>query len=139
MSALLERFVSRPTPHRRPGEPQPSDDIAFQHESEREFARLLDFYGVAWRYEPDRFAIEWDEHGEPLAWFRPDFYLPAFDLYIEITTSQQRLVTKKNRKIRLLREQHPEVRCKLFYRRDYAELVRRFGLASDGDTDGDHR
>lgn len=113
---------------RAAGEALPSDRTNFQHASERRFARLLDFYGVAWEYEPDEFPIAWDDDGEPIAWFRPDFYLPAFDLHIEITTSQQRLVTKKNRKIRLLRAHHPKVRCKLFYQRDYLELVRRFGL-----------
>ncbi|MBW3577963.1 MAG: hypothetical protein KY462_09555 [Actinobacteria bacterium] len=117
---------------------RPSDDVAFQHASEARFARLLDFYGLAWEYEPDAFPIEWDEDGSPTAWFRPDFYLPAFDLYIEITTSQQRLVTKKNRKLRLLREHHPAVRCKLFYQRDYLALVRRFGFDDhDGEDEPD--
>ena len=107
---------------------RPSDTAHFQHASERRFAALLDFYGVAWDYEPDEFPIEWDDEGAPTAWFRPDFHLPGFDLYVEITTSQQRLVTKKNRKLRLLREHHPQVRCLLFYQRDYLELVRKYGL-----------
>ncbi len=114
-----------------PSVPLPSDQQRFQHTSELRFARLLDFFGVAWEYEPDEFPIEWDDAGTPTAWFRPDFYLPAFDTYIEITTSAQRLVTRKNRKLRLLREHHPQVRCKLFYQRDYLVLVRRFGLDSD--------
>lgn len=107
---------------------RPSDHVRFQHRSERQFAQLLDHYGIAWRYEPDEFPIGWDDDGQVNAAFRPDFYLPAFDTYIEITTSQQRLVTKKNRKLRLLREHHPEVRVKLFYQRDYLELARRFGI-----------
>ncbi|MFN2557105.1 MAG: hypothetical protein ABR592_09580 [Nitriliruptorales bacterium] len=127
-TGLLERLEAT-DPHPRASEsPLPSDRVRFQHVSERCFARLLDFYGVRWEYEPEEFPIGWDAKGRPIAWFRPDFYLPAFDLYIEITTSQQRLVTKKNRKLRLLRQHHPHVRCKLFYQRDYLALVRKYGL-----------
>ncbi len=87
---------------------------------------------LAWEYEPRGFAIAWDDDGTVTRMFRPDFYLPAFDTYIEITTSSQRLVTRKNRKLRLLREHHPEIRCKLFYQRDYLELAHRFGLDVGG-------
>ena len=41
--------------------------------------------------------------------FTPDFFLPEYDLYIEITTLNQKLVTKKNRKVRRLRERYPEI------------------------------
>ncbi len=130
-AGLLERLeAANPQPHSSE-KPLPSDEVRFQHDSERCFARLLDFYGVAWEYEPEEFPIGWDATGRATTWFRPDFYLPAFDLYIEITTSQQRLVTKKNRKLRLLREHHPHVRCKLFYQRDYLALVRKYGLGDD--------
>ena len=60
--------------------------------------------------------------------FTPDFYLPEFDLYIEITTLNQKLVTKKNRKVRRLRERYPEITCKIFYQRDYLSLVTKYGL-----------
>lgn len=128
---LLERLAATDPRPRSSEAPLPSETIRFQHVSERLFARLLDFYGVVWEYEPEEFPIGWDTEGRPTTWFRPDFYLPAFDLYIEITTSQQRLVTKKNRKLRLLREHHPNVRCKLFYQRDYLALVRKYGLDED--------
>ena len=89
------------------GATRPADQITFAHNSERQFARLLDFYRVEWEYEPTAFPIEWDAAGRPLQHFRPDFYLPGFCLYIEITTINQRLVTKKNRKVRRLRELYP--------------------------------
>jgi hypothetical protein len=60
--------------------------------------------------------------------FRPDFYLPAYDLFIEITTLNQKLVTKKNRKVRRLRELHPDVRVKILYQRDYLNLLVKYGL-----------
>ena len=88
----------------------------------------MDFYGIDWAYEPRAFALEWDDDGEPTKYFRPDFYLPEDDVYIEITTMSQKLVTKKNRKVRKLRELYPEVTCKVFYQRDYLHLLVKYGL-----------
>ena len=105
-----------------------NDPHGFAHASERQFSQLLEFYGIEWSYEPTSFDIEWDADGTVTRRFTPDFYLPAFDLFIEITTLNQRLVTKKNRKVRLLRERYPEVRCKVFYQRDYLSLVTKYGL-----------
>ena len=110
------------------GATRPADQITFAHNSERQFARLLDFYRVEWEYEPTAFPIEWDAAGQPVQHFRPDFYLPAFGLYIEITTLNQRLVTKKNRKVRRLRELYPDVRIKVLYQRDYLSLLAKYGL-----------
>ena len=106
----------------------PHEEIRFAHNSERQFAKLLDFYGVAWEYEPTEFILEHDRQGNPSQAFRPDFYLPAYDLYIEITTLNQKLVTKKNRKVRRLTELHPEVKVKIFYQRDYLRLLVKYGL-----------
>ena len=106
----------------------PSDRVAFAHASERQFARLLDFYQIAWDYEPTSFDIAWDHEGNVVQRFTPDFYLRDFDLYIEITTLNQKLVTRKNRKVRQLRERYPEIRCKVFYQRDYLSLVTKYGL-----------
>jgi hypothetical protein len=111
-----------------PPEALPSDSVSFAHASERQFARLLDFYQIEWKYEPRAFDLEWDSGGNVVQRFTPDFYLPAYDLFIEITTLNQKLVTKKNRKVRKLRELYPEVRCKIFYQRDYLSLVMKYGL-----------
>ncbi len=90
----------------------------------------MDFYGVAWEYEPTEFVLERDPAGQPTEAFRPDFYLPAFDLYIEVTTLSQKLVTRKNRKVRRLKEQYPEVQVKVLYQRDCQALLGRHQLAS---------
>ena len=111
-----------------PPDALPSDVVEFAHASERQFARLLDFYQIEWEYEPRSFDLERNKEGNVVARFTPDFYLPAYDLYIEITTLNQRLVTRKNRKVRCLRELYPEVRCKVFYQRDYLSLVTKYGL-----------
>ena len=103
--------------------------MRFAHNSERQLATLLDFYGVAWDYEPTEFVLEWGRDGKPLLAFRPDFYLPSYDLYVEMTTLNQKLVTKKNRKLRQLRELHPEVRITILYQRDVMALLVKHGLA----------
>jgi len=94
----------------------------FAHSSEEHFANLLDFYGVEWHYEPRTFPIAWDARGNPLESFTPDFYLPQFDLYVELTVLRASLQSRKNRKVRLLREAYPGVTIKLFTRRDIERL-----------------
>jgi len=108
-----------------------SDLVPFAHASERQFARLLDFYQIEWEYEPRSFDLERDRSGNVIQQFTPDFYLPDWDLYIEITTMNQKLVTKKNRKVRRLQELYPEVNCKIFYQRDYLSLVTKYGLEDE--------
>jgi hypoxanthine phosphoribosyltransferase len=102
--------------------------VRFAHNSERQFAKLLDFYGITWEYEPRQFTLEWDRVGAPQQAFTPDFYLAAYDLYIEITTLNQKLVTKKNRKARRLVELYPGTKIKIFYQRDYLNLLVKYGL-----------
>ena len=106
----------------------PHERIDFAHNSERQFAKLLDFYQIDWEYEPTTFDIEWDRAGTATQRFSPDFYLPAFDTYIEITTLNQKLVTKKNRKVRRVMELYPGVKCKVLYQRDYLNLLVKYGL-----------
>lgn len=101
----------------------------FAHPSERVAAQILDFYRIRWEYEPTTFPIEWDGEGRVIASFTPDFYLPDFDLYIELTTMSQKLVTKKNRKVRRLKELYPDVNIKIFYQKDFRRLLQRFGMS----------
>lgn len=100
----------------------------FVHPSEEEFARILDFYRIKWLYEPRTFPLEWDNEGNVIEAFSPDFYLPDFDLFIELTTQRQKLVRKKNRKVRRLRELYPQIKIKVIYSRDYMHLLRKFGV-----------
>lgn len=105
----------------------PTEHPRFAHASEAELARILDFYAVRWEYEPRVFPILWNLEGDVIESFTPDFYLPDFDLYLELTTLRQRLVRKKNRKLRRLRELYPDVRVKLFYARDFRALMLKYG------------
>jgi hypoxanthine phosphoribosyltransferase len=106
----------------------------FAHASEAEFARILDFYDVRWEYEPSAFPIRWSLDGRVLESFAPDFYLPDLAMYVELTTLRQRLVRKKNRKLRRLRELYPDVRIKLFYERDFRALMLKYGKVALADA-----
>ncbi|MGH2477347.1 MAG: hypothetical protein ACRDIL_19000 [Candidatus Limnocylindrales bacterium] len=99
----------------------------FAHASEAEMARILDFYAVRWDYEPHTFPILWNLDGAVVESFSPDFYLPDLDLYLEMTTLRQKLVRKKNRKLRRLRELYPSINIKLFYARDFRALMLKYG------------
>jgi hypoxanthine phosphoribosyltransferase len=100
----------------------------FANQAEVECARILDYYRIAWEYEPTSFVLERDGEGRVSEAFTPDFYLPEQDLYLEITVMKQSLVTRKNRKLRKLRALYPGVRVKLFYRRDVQRLAERYRL-----------
>ena len=102
-------------------------DVRFAHESEEEFARILDFYGVAWEYEPRSFTLR-EEDGRIVEAFTPDFYLSELDLYIELTTLKQSLVTAKHRKLRRFQERYPDMQIKLLHRADYLSLLAKYGF-----------
>lgn len=100
----------------------------FSHPVEAEFARILDFYGIPWEYEPRTFALDHDQAGNVTEAFSPDFYLPDQDLYVELTTMQPHQIRHKNRKLRRLRELYPQVNVKLFKRGDVRALLLKFGV-----------
>ncbi len=100
----------------------------FAHQAELECAKILDFHGVPWDYEPRTFVLERDENDHVVEAFTPDFFLPEQDLFLEITVMKQSLVTRKNRKLRKLRQQYPHVNVKLFYKRDIERLAQRYRL-----------
>lgn len=103
--------------------------VIFNHPSEQIFANLLDFYRIVWDYEPHSFAVQWDKDGRVLEAFTPDFYLPEFDLYVELTTMKQSLVTKKNRKVKLLRQIYPHINIQVFYQKDFQNLIFKYGIS----------
>lgn len=89
----------------------------FAHHCEARLAEMLDAYGVAWEYEPTTFVLERDPDGAPTSAFRPDFYLPASDSYLELTVLRQCLTRHKRRKARLAAELYG-VAITVLYRRD---------------------
>lgn len=114
-----------------PASHPPLDEMRFAHASERIAAEILDYYRIRWEYEPRTFPLEWDGQGRVIMSFTPDFYLTDFDTYIELTTMSQKLVTKKNRKVRRLKELYPDVSVKIFYQKDFRRLLARFGVTSE--------
>lgn len=124
------RWSEPPDPEDPPNtEVQARSPHAFGHPAEAEFAAFLDFYRIRWVYEPKSFPLRWRD-GRMAEMFTPDFYLPEQDLYVELTTMKQSLVTRKNRKMRRLRELYPNINIMLLYRKDYHELISRFGYGS---------
>lgn len=117
-----------------PGEPhrftsyRGSEPPRFANAVELECARILDWHGIPWEYEPTSFVLRRDDEGRVTSAFTPDFYLPEQELYVEVTVMKQSLVTRKNRKLRELRRLYPDVKVKLFYRRDIERLAQRYRL-----------
>lgn len=107
---------------------QPNNSPVFAHKIEAEFARILDYYGIEWEYEPHTFALAWDDEGNVIEAFSPDFYLPQQDRYIELTTMRPKLITKKNKKIRRMNELYPEINIKLFKRSDLRQMMIKYDI-----------
>jgi len=105
----------------------------FVNDSEAIFANLLDFYRIAWEYEPKSFPIQWGKDGRVLESFTPDFYLPEVDLYVELTTMKQANVTRKNRKVKLLKTIYPHINIQVFYQKDFRNLVFKYGLVPEAE------
>jgi hypoxanthine phosphoribosyltransferase len=124
------RTPSQPTSPRPkiPVTGAPSGEVPapFAHNAEYEFARILDFYGIEWQYEPRTFPLRY-ERGHVSEAFSPDFYLPDLNLYVELTTVKPNLTQEKNRKMRLLQEMYPEVNIMLLKKRDYLRLLSKYG------------
>ncbi len=102
----------------------------FAHRAEVDFAALLDFYRIEWEYEPVSFPLQRANDGRIVQMFTPDFYLPEQELFVELTTMKQSLITKKHGKIRRLKELHPEIKVMLLTRRDYHELLSQYGYGA---------
>lgn len=95
--------------------------IEFVDSSDEAFARALDEFGIEWRYKPRTFAVEWDDEGNFVDSFTPDFYLPANDLYIELVSADRARAAADARSVRLLRQNNPSVRIDLM---DAASFMR---------------
>lgn len=109
----------------------PRPPVLFAHHSEVEIARLLDFYCVHWQYEPRSFALEWGDDGRIIKSFAPDFYLPDYDLFLEVTTVRPSLINRKNRKIRQLHENYPDINIKLLTLKDVEAIFLKYGRRRD--------
>lgn len=110
------------------GDKKSSQPIVFMHPSEEEFASILNMHNIEWEYEPRTFPIEWDVEGNVTQAFAPDFYLPRFDTYIELTTMEQKYVAQKKKKVQKLKKLYPGTNINIVYKKDFYTLAKRFGL-----------
>lgn len=97
------------------------EQIEFATPTEEGLARLFDGMGIVWEYEPREFELEHHPDGRCKCAFRPDFYLPELDRYVEVTG--QTKLTRKNRKMRLMAELYPSVEVHLLSRKELAVLA----------------
>jgi len=116
----LEQAAKKPNP-------------VFIHPIEEAFARILDFYGVDWEYEPRMFPLEWDKDGNVTVAFKPDLYLPQQNLYVELTTLRPKLTQRTNRKLKKIKELYPDINIKLFKRRELRNMMLRFGMVEEAE------
>jgi hypothetical protein len=106
----------------------------FVHPTEAIFAKIMDFYGITWQYEPRTFPLAWDAQGNVIEAFAPDFYLPGQDLYIELTTLRPKLANYKNRRIRRMQELYPDVHIKLIKRHEMRTMMVKYGLYDEAEA-----
>ena len=104
----------------------------FAHRSEAEFARILDFYGIRWQYEATAFPIARRDDGGVASTFSPDFYLPDFDLWVELTTIRQALMRQKRKKLQRFSALYPDIRIMLLGIRDLRSMLWKYGVSDRG-------
>lgn len=102
--------------------------LIFKHQSEEEFSRILDMYHLEWEYEPRTFPVKWDEEGNVTMAFSPDFYLPKFNTFIELTTMNQKYASEKKKKVELLKKIYPGTNINIVFKNDFYSLLERFGI-----------
>lgn len=96
--------------------------MIFAHYSEKLFAEHLNLFDINWIYEPKSFPLKWGS-GAIKMMFTPDFYLPEYNTYIEITTMDQKLITKKQKKIKLARKLYPQTSFKLINEKEFYNFL----------------
>lgn len=112
----------------------PNLPVVFKHPSEKEFAAILDMHSIKWEYEPRTFPVQWDTEGNVTQAFAPDFYLPHFDTYIELTTMEQKYVSQKKKKVKMLQKLYPDININIVFKKDFHNLAERFGLRKGDDS-----
>jgi hypothetical protein len=131
LSSISTQINTTPQPIPNPLHSTVDGHPQYSHPAEELFARILDFYGVEWHYEPTTFPLEWDAKGRVTEAFSPDFYLPGQDLYIELTTLRPHLSTFKNRRLRRMQELYPNIHIKLLKRRELRAMLVKYGLVDE--------
>ena len=96
--------------------------MIFAHKSEEIFAEHLNLFGIDWVYEPVSFPLKWGS-GSIKMMFTPDCYIPSLDVYVEITTMNQNLITKKSKKIKKAKKLYPDKNFKLINEQQFYNFL----------------
>ena len=89
-----------------------SKNIYFYSRWEANFARLLNYLKIKWKYEPKTFDLG-------LQKYTPDFYLPDSNEYIEVKNFLWKYSKERDKKFRKL---YPDIKLKLLLSNDYLKL-----------------
>ena len=93
-----------------------SKTLYFYSRWEANIARLFNFLGIKWIHQPRTFDL-----GSQT--YTPDFYLPDYDIYIEVKNFLGRYSKIRDRKFR---ELYPNTKLILLLKKDYLELERKY-------------
>ena len=94
----------------------------FKSAWEANTARLLEFQKRTWQYEPKTFWFEAIRRG--VRSYKPDFYLPKEDIYIEV---KGYLDAKSKTKLKRMAKYHPKVKIEV-WDSEFFKAIARQGL-----------
>ena len=93
-----------------------SETIYFHSRWEANFARLQNYLGIKWIYEPKTFDLGTQN-------YTPDFYLPEKNLYIEVKNFLWKYSKVRDEKFRKL---YPNIKLKMILKPDYLKLQNKY-------------
>lgn len=79
---------------------------------EANFARILNLLKIKWVFQPESFDLKFQK-------YTPDFYLPEYDLYVEIKNFLSNYSAKRDKAFRKL---YPDKNLSLILRPEYTKL-----------------
>lgn len=89
-----------------------NSDICFYSTWEANIARVLNLIGISWQYAPRIFDLG-------VHTYRPDFYLPTENMYIEVKNFMNRYSLNRDR---LFRERYPDIKLEILSKKEYEEI-----------------
>lgn len=106
----------------KPGIRQDIDSsICFYSTWEANIARVFNLISITWEYAPRIFDL--GDHT-----YRPDFYLPKDNIYIEIKNFMNAYSFNRDR---LFREKYPDIKLTVISKKEYKEIEENYHLLID--------
>lgn len=93
-----------------------SKTIYFYSRWEANIARLFNYSDIKWKHQPKIFDLKTQT-------YTPDFYLPEYDMYIEVKNFLWKYSEIRDRKFRKL---YPDINLILLLKKNYLELEKEY-------------